>query len=83
MKMLANESEFRVKVAVRVSNMKDTFFFTFCFLIISFRFDLFYNEKKVMNKKVVLLFIHKRIKLYWEIEEHLNMILSLDQKLNR
>jgi len=77
--MVNNESEFRVKVAVRVCKIDNNS------LVIIFlkRFDHFYHEKKLMNKKVVLLFIHKQIKLFLEIEKLLNMILFLDQKLNK
>ena len=82
MRMLANESEYRVKVAVRVSeeNINDLLHLVSSLLS---RCDPLSNERRIMNKRVALPFIRKPIKLSSVSEERSNMISCSDRKRSR
>ena len=85
--MVNNESEFRVKVAVRVG-LEETMIFIeddeeYSLFLYWIRFDHFYHEKKIMKRRVVSQFIRKRIRSFSAIEKRSHMILFTVQKHNK
>ena len=81
--MVTNESDFRVKVAVRVSREEETVRLHDEDASLSFRFVHFCREKKHKSRKVVWPSIEKPVRLFWAIGALSSTTLSSDRKRNR